>query len=428
MRVLMISGDYKCGNIGDVAMLQVAVERLKQLWPGVTIQVLTNNPGALSFHCPGVEPVFHRGRQIWCSDQYLLGGLHGFLPKPVSQFLINLNRRVRQRAPSFLRRMIKIKMRLRGADDRDVGSFIDAFRRAHVVVACGQAGLNDLVRSHMVAVLDLLEMAIRAGKVTAMFSQGIGPLHDVELQARARAVLPKVDLIALRENRAAWPILESSGVPAHRVLTTGDDAIEMAYGYRPTSRGLAIGINVRLAGYAGVDRNSVEKIRPILQAFARKVGAPLIPIPISRHEDLRDAMALRQLLAGYNGGSDGGRDLDTPLKVIEQAGRCRIVVTGAYHGAVFALSQGIPAVCLAASEYVTNKFKGLIAQFGAGCYVVDLNSSDLTNELSDAIDSAWQADERVRTGLLEAARRQIDIGRSAYRSVKELTESKRSAA
>jgi len=429
MRVLIISGDYKCGNIGDVAMLQVTIERLKSLWPNVGIHVLTDDPSSLLVHCPDVEPLFHRGRRIWCSDQYLVGGgILRRLPKSLSRRLIALNRRLRRHAPSLLTRLIEIKMRLRGTDAKDFESFIEAFRCADVVVACGQAGMNDLVRTHMLAVLDLLDMSVLAGKITAMFSQGIGPLRDSELRARARAVLPSIDLIALREDRASWPILKSSGVSADRVLTTGDDAVELAYSNRTPKLGGGIGVNVRLAQYAGADSGTLERIRPIIHECGRRLSAPLIPIPIARHEGLRDAMALRQLLAGYNGASDGGCDLDTPLRVIEQTARCRIVVTGAYHGAVFALSQGIPAVGLIGSEYVADKFKGLIAQFGPGCVMVDLNGPDLEKELSEAIDKAWRADDGVRTGLLEAAQRQVESARAAYHRVRELTESKKSAA
>ena len=45
--------------------------------------------------------------------------------------------------------------------------------------------------------------------------------------------------------------------------------------------------------------------------------------------------------------------------VIERVGECRVVVTGSYHGAVFALAQGIPVVALVKSPYYVNKMAGL---------------------------------------------------------------------
>ena len=44
--------------------------------------------------------------------------------------------------------------------------------------------------------------------------------------------------------------------------------------------------------------------------------------------------------------------------------RCRLVVTGSYHAALFALSMGVPAIGIATSRYYEDKFLGLADQFG----------------------------------------------------------------
>ena len=71
-----------------------------------------------------------------------------------------------------------------------------------------------------------------------------------------------------------------------------------------------------------------------------------------------DVETLRELLAGL-GDSDGGASLETPQLVIDRVGECKVVVTGSYHGAVFALAQGIPVVALVKSPYYVNKMAGL---------------------------------------------------------------------
>ena len=52
-RVLIDPGSRNCRNMGDVAMLQVAVARIAALLPGVQICVLTENPAELSATLPG---------------------------------------------------------------------------------------------------------------------------------------------------------------------------------------------------------------------------------------------------------------------------------------------------------------------------------------------------------------------------------------
>ncbi len=161
------------------------------------------------------------------------------------------------------------------------------------------------------------------------------------------------------------------------MLTTGDEAIELAYASRVDEPGNAVGINLRVAAYADVKTDAIDKVGSVLREFARRCKVPLLPIPVAFHEYANDQETIRRLLAGVDDESDGGLPLDTPLMLIKQTGRCRIVVTGAYHAAVFALAQGIPVVCLANSSYYLAKFQGLEDLFGLGCAIVMLGEPDL---------------------------------------------------
>lgn len=428
MRILVDFSDYRCGNMGDLAMLKVTVSRLKDLWPAATIQVPVFTPQLLTAHCPEVEPVAYEARRLWFKDRFLLGRLLDYSPDFISTGLVGLARGFRLKCPSVVGSLIDLKMRLRRQDNTDFRAFHEALLGADLVAVCGQGGLTDTFRRDSFAVLDFLEMATALGKPTVMFGQGLGPMTDPDLVERARSVLPAVDFIALREGRAGEPLLASLGVSPENFSTTGDDAIEMAYDARSEKPGSRIGVNVRAAGHAKVDLSDVDRIRPVLHKFAGARRTDLLPLPISRHENFRDQNTIRHLLAGYDDASDGGRDLDTPLKLIRQVARCRIVVTGAYHAAVFALSQGIPVVGLGRSEYCMNKFAGLRDLFGSACDIVRLDGDNLSERLTAAIDRAWDSAEAVRPGLLESARRQIAAGREAYRNVYERVSWKSAAA
>ena len=109
--------------------------------------------------------------------------------------------------------------------------------------------------------------------------------------------------------------------------------------------------------------------------------------------------------------------------LIEQTARCRVVVTGAYHAAVFALAQGIPVVCLSNSPYYQTKFEGLEDLFGRGCAIVGLSDPDLRGRLTIAIERAWDSAEAVRSPLLQSARSQIERSQTAYQRVKTLLQS-----
>ena len=101
--------------------------------------------------------------------------------------------------------------------------------------------------------------------------------------------------------------------------------------------------------------------------------------------------------------------------------RCRVVVTGSYHPAVFALSQGIPVVCLVKSDYYACKFLGLKDQFGAGCEILSLlENEQLQDRLTAVMTIAWRSADDVTPSLLDAARRQVGLGHEYYRRVYEL--------
>ena len=412
----MIPCTYTCMNVGDVAMLQVAVSRLNALWPAASIEVPTKSASALLVHCPTVSPL---AQGDWFAEHYLLGRVHRSFPVAFSQQLIGLKKGIRKHWPALEELAIKLKLRIAGNDPFAFSTYQRAVKSADLVVVSGAGGIADVFPSFSLTVMDLLDMAVRRGVPTAMFSHGFGPLRDSRLTARARAVLPKVDLIAIRERRAGYPLLRSLGVAERRIVVTGDDAIETAYEARPARRGTDIGVNARTMEPAGVGDEVLETIRPVLQRFAARQKVRLLPIPIALQGGV-DAQAIEKLLRGYENPCDLGRSLDTPLKVVDQITRCRVVLTGAYHAAVFALSMGIPAVCVAKSEYFANKFFGLADQFGKGCETVLLDQPQFPAELSQALERAWNSTDKVRVSLLKSAAQQLEASRSAYERVGEL--------
>ena len=88
-----------------------------------------------------------------------------------------------------------------------------------------------------------------------------------------------------------------------------------------------------------------------------------LPISVSGVvESAPDTAVAEELISGPWASGLGEEEPCDPRAIIKRIGRCRVVVTGSYHVAVFALSQGIPAICLANSEYYEIKFRGLADQ------------------------------------------------------------------
>ena len=425
--VLLDPGAYDCLNLGDLAMLEVAISRWKALWPSAAIGVITATPEALAPY--GVTPVSVRDRSIWL-DTHLLGRLHKWLPRRAASPLEQIERDLKMSGARSLQAALALRHQITRGDGSDIGAFVDWMRCADVVALTGGGALTDSFSVKALRILDTLEMAAcrarRYGRpLTAIFGQGFGPLADPALRRRAAEVLPQIDFIAIRENRASRSLLTALGVDKDRIVLTGDDAIELAYDRRQGTVGGALGVNVRVAFYANTDASTLEVVRQAALAAARRHGAPLVPVPITRqpggtqpyNAGQSDTAAIRDLLAGISLEWNDGPEPDSPADVIREVARCRVVVTGSYHGAVFALAQGIPAIGLAGSPYYRAKFAGLAEQFEGGIQVADMGEAGWGSRLNAAIDTAWATAERMRPILLEAARRQIDLSRQAYVTV-----------
>lgn len=418
-------GVEEYGNMGDVSMLQVAVERLQSVFPDASIEVLTDSAKNLDRYCPRARPLDNRGRTLWFADGVLLGRFGGVVPQFIQGLLIGCKRLLRSKFPRLLEAFLvrRLGRQQRPADAESVVAFRRSMQRADMFLVCGAGGFYDGCRGWNLDILDFLEAGIQKRIPVAMLGQGFGPLSDRLVLKRAAKILPQVNYITLRGGRETLPILRSLGVDESKGETTGDEALELAYESKRDRVGYGLGINLRFAGSAGTDEGDIERIRPVLQGFARNHNVPLIPLPIAMQTHTRDDLAIKKLLLGLDDQSDGGRTLDTPLKVIEQAALCRVVVTGAYHAAVFALAQGIPVVALARSAYFANKLLGLEDQFGEGCQTLLLNDPALSQNLRAAIEKSWQNADQLREPLLETTLRQIRASRRFYGQIADQARS-----
>ena len=295
------------------------------------------------------------------------------------------------------------------------------------VLAMGGGYVADVDLTQARRALDPLEYVVDRRIPAAMLGQGLGPLEDPDLLARAQRVLQRVDFISLRERLHGPEFLRELGVMPGRVMVTGDDAIELAYGLRRDQIGAGLGICLRRADYSPV----ADRVRHAVAAAVRQVAnwqaAPLFPLIISeyRAEDRRSTMTL---VEGFPHFVPPLGRYAAPCALARRVAECRVVVAGVYHLAVFALSQGIPVVVLSSSRYYDAKFSGLRALFGGeGLTLVDLDHEGLSVRLTSAIEAAWASAPVVRESLRKRAVIQIMASEQAFERVFELVEHARAA-
>jgi polysaccharide pyruvyl transferase WcaK-like protein len=447
MRILLDQAVYDQRNKGNVALLQSAIQKLRRLWPDASFYVLTEAPYLLKLYCPNVYPVSVHPWQNFSQKRRQFDYFDRLVPARVLQILLEFREEIWHRFPTLFsggwRQIARARFSGKGTFQRkeldarlksaeivissgqiDGGSddLKQALQNSDLVVATGGGYLCDWDKSFRPQVFDTLEIAVHLGKPTAMVGVGASTLEDPECRTRLKNVLPLVDQIFIREPKIARPLLESLGVIPDRIFMTGDDAIELAYKARQPRWGKHIGVNLRLARYTEVERAYIEKIRSVIHQAAQKYNATLLALPTSSNIKEADLEVIREILKGYKRVSIDWQRFDAPVNMIKKIMRCRLVVSGSYHPAVFALSQGIPAVALVKSIAYIHKFSALQDEFGPACQIVNLDDERLPEKLMNAIETAWNTAEEVRPQLLKAAARQVEWGHAGYQRLYDLVE------
>lgn len=408
INIFIENGCHELANMGDIAMLQAAVNRLKRLWPSCHIAVSTSKPGLLEQYCPQATPVAKLGQDMWFDNSHLLGKMSKVIPGFFARGL-------RRYMPQTAHKMVSRRVTSNNLDGAEFERYWRMFDQADIFVLSGSGLINDMFAIDAGRALALIELADRAGKMTVLLGQGIGPLRNARLAARARAILPKVTLLSLREDRFSKQWLALDGKGHENITVTGDEAIETAYNYAPDALGDCIGINLRVSSYSHMGSAQIEQLSQALGELNNEYPARLIALPISFYKDGSDVQSICRILENQQQPfSTEDIAVGDPAQLMRRVSQCRVVITGSYHPAVFALSQGISVVAISNSEYYFNKFTGLSAQFGCGCRVIDAGTDNLARVIHKAARELWQSAEYYRPLLLHSARVQIRACRAVY--------------
>ena len=406
MRILIDQSGYDLLNVGDVAMLQSCVARLRQQWPDSEMMIVAHHPARLSRYCPGTVAI---GKSV--ADAPVLR----HLPRKPS---LLAEQAWKSASPYLSGRLTPGR-----PGQPQPRTVTQAVKAADLVVASGGGYLTDTWWWHAAGVLSLLSLAQRLGKPTAMFGQGIGPLQHPALRVQARSVLPRLSILGLREQRTSEALALSLGARTGTLRVTGDDALELVDGAGSVPAGDALGVNLRVSDYAGVAPASAAAVGEVVTAAAEALRTRIVALPISRYAADADLAAIRAMLGPAR---DPGRvvldDLASPQEVAAAAARCRAIVTGSYHAAVFALAQGVPAVCLSRSAYYDVKFAGLQALFPSACTIVALGQQGFAEVLRAAIDRAWHLPAAARSAARAAAVYLRDAGQATYGEFRDAVE------
>lgn len=413
VKILIEPSGYALANMGDVSMLQAAVQRIRRILPRSELRVVTTAPDRLQKLCPGCLPVDAGEIGTWRSLK-VLPLPHHVLAENTKEHSRLWDAKLRFEYPKLARTLIAANASIAGHGVPGVDEFWRLIENSDAVVATGGGYFTDSFLFAAGGIIETLRLAQTHSKPFALFGHGLGPLKDANLRRKFAEVMPDAAVIGLREGRKGPQFLKELGIDHSRVIVTGDDAIEMALPSAPRNFDSALGFNVRITDYSGLNGSRFELLRSAIVDLNGELRAPIVGIPIETKSEDSDAAAIEKIVPPGMLENPGFSPFE-PREVIELIARCRVVVTGSYHAGVFALAGGIPIVGLVKSEYYADKFRGLQAQFGDAVAIVNLEEKGFAEKLKTSVKVSWNNAGKYRDGLVAAAKNQISEGWRAYR-------------
>jgi len=354
----LLSGYYGFGNLGDEALLEVIVSRLRAGWPGCAVDVLSGDPA--------------------------------------------------QTARTF---------RVEATPRMDLGRVRGAIERADVVLS-GGGGLLQNVTSlrSLLYYSNVIRTAVRAGKPTMVFAQSIGPL-DFWGRAVVRNFCRGIAAATVRDERSQK--LLGGLVPGVRVERTADPVFLFESGGEPldlAAEGLAgddaplVVISVRKWQAAEA---TTAAVAALVDRLSGKYGARVAFLPLGGPSDAEVSTAIIRRCA-----STPVLLPDYPLGQAAQViARASLVIGMRLHALIIAARVGVPFLALPYDPKVTSLCEDLA--YPAGPLFVPGQPLPSTEEIARRLDDAWARRAELRAHL-ESVRPQIE--RLAERNFDVLNE------
>lgn len=406
--------------MGDVAMLQGMVRHVREHKPSAEIYVFTESPGLLERYCPGTLPISSSIKFEW-SQFRILPFPRRLMPSCVFKWVKKSEKWFKRKLPRFCHHYGKIlKPFLRsgsvGCCQLPTSDLYEAVRSIDALFIAGGGYFAEHFLGQCDSVIETAEIAVSVGKPVYFCGQGFGPLENPSIVARLTKLLKRAKRVSIREAGNSADFLDDIGISDDKVMCTGDDALTLIRDCDSHRSRTDIGLNLRVSGYSGLSSETLVLFRDGLGQFldARQTHSSTIPISFFENED--DNTRVNDLMNGLNNHDSTLVD-DSPAGIVAAVGKCRMVITGSYHAAVFALSQGVPVIALVASEYYKRKFGGLLLQFGTGIHLLSLDQINDANAVFERISQVYDSAPEVSGPLLAAAARQQTLAGQYYSTI-----------
>ncbi|MEP7290141.1 MAG: polysaccharide pyruvyl transferase family protein [Chloroflexota bacterium] len=376
-------GSFDLYHVGDEAMLDANLTRLRAVIPDVRFTVLSRDPQFSSqlYQCTAILPI-------------------GFpSPDETSESVSH-------------ERMIQVK---RAAERRRAGTLsgtdpleqvVNAIAEADGVLISGGGNLSSTWTHHLYERAALIDAADILGKPVVMTGQTIGPNLLPAHQQVLEQVLPLVSYLGARE-LDTFRLALKLGVSPQRLVYQVDDALYMDDEPFDTpdfdTSEAFIAVTIHPFADPASDSPLFAQLAHALEAISEKCGARLVFIPhLQRADDnpqLSDAVVGRKIQSLMrNPETMRLVEVATARKVYGLTKRASMVLSTRYHPLVFGVGSSVPGIGLFTDDYTRIKLSGALEHAELHQWIMPLEVG-VVDALVDAALDLWSNREQVTTYL-----------------------------
>lgn len=404
MELLVESDSY--GNLGDISAAEGVVLRLRDLLPRAGIRaVVPRSVATTLWGLPGIS------RQApYTVAPFGLGTLSNF---PFFRHTTDFQHRIASAwtmgGLGSLLRAGSLSLTFEGAVQttiRKLAQFCEQFDGLHIV---GGGNLTDTFPLELFRKCCVIHAFAEQHKPIMLTGQQLGPFKRQVLRKALGGALRKANFVGLRDPGESLTFCSEAHLAQGSFAFMGDDSLGLPPADDSSVRDLLeqhglranefLALNLRFTPYALKDSSCFKTFALLVDRLARLFGMPILVVPIQLVDSDSDVVSGQKIVDAAS---------SAPISLMQQQNLTAPLVKGvigkafgaigvSHHFCTYALSQGIPAVCIYEGNYYRQKAEALAASWGDDRFALPLARLELATAASDI--ASVLKDETLRAKL-----------------------------
>jgi len=305
---------------------------------------------------------------------------------------------------------------------RKLAQFCEQFDGLHIA---GGGNLTDTFPRELFRKCCVIHAFAEQRKPIVLTGQQLGPFRSRLLRKALGRALRKANFVGVRDPGESLTFCSNAHLDQGSFAFMGDDSLGLPPADDSSIRELLeqhglranqfLALNLRFTAYALKDPSCFQTFGSLVDKLATLFGMPILIVPIQLVGSDSDVASGQKIVDAASSASVSlmrQHDLTAPL-VKGVLGRAFGAIGVSHHFCTYALSQGVPAVCIYEGDYYRQKALALAASWGDNRLALPLRRLELATAARDI--ARVLKDETLRAKLFSLSKTATQRWRELFR-------------